>query len=113
MTAGESFVKMLKPAGCILFLLLFVIFLIFCFTAKAPLEGYVKPQTTEYYLTHLEELEQELETNMFPRLEGIEDCYVNGDRLTIIISSDDYEESSGIITHYYGKELFDIQKSKK
>ena len=48
---------------------------------------------------------------MFPRLEGIEDCYVNGDRLTIIISSDDYEESSGVITHYYGKELFDIQKN--
>lgn len=113
MTAGESFVKMLKPAGCVLFLLLFVFFLIFCFTAKAPLEGYVKPQTTEYYLTHLEELEKELETNMFPRLEGIEDCYVNGDRLTIIISSDDYEESSGIITHYYDKELFDIQKSEK
>ena len=113
MTAGESFVKAIKPVGCVLFLMLFVIFLIFCFTAKAPLEDYVKPQTTEYYSTHLEELEQELETNMFPELKGIEGCYVNGDRLTIIISSDDYEESSGIITHYYGKDLFDIQKSEK
>ena len=50
---------------------------------------------------------------MFPLLEGIEDCFVSGDKLTIIISGDDYEESSGIITHYYGKELFDIQKSEK
>ncbi len=111
MTAGESFVKMLKPVGCALFLLLFVIFLIFCFTAKAPLDGYVKPQTTEYYSTHLDELEQELEENMFPQLEGIEDCFVSGDKLTIIISEAAYDESSGIITHYYGKELFDIQKN--
>ena len=56
--AGQDFVKMLKPVGCALFLLLFVIFLIFCFTAKAPLDGYVKPQTIEYYSTHLDELEQ-------------------------------------------------------
>lgn len=109
--AGQDFVKMLKPVGCALFLLLFVIFLIFCFTAKAPLDGYVKPQTTEYYSMHLDELEQELEENMFPQLEGIEDCFVSGDKLTIIISEAAYDESSGIITHYYGKELFDIQKN--
>lgn len=111
MTAGQSFVKTIKPVGCVLFLLLFVIFLIFCFTAKAPLDGYVKPQTSEYYAAHLDELEQELEENMFPQLEGIEDCFVSGDRLTIIISAADYDESYGIITHYYGKELFDIQKN--
>lgn len=111
MTAGEGFVKAIKPIGCVLFLLLFVIFLIFCFTAKAPLEGYVKPQTSEYYAEHLDEFEQELEENMLPRLEGIEDCFVSGDKLTIIISEAAYDESSGIITHYYGKELFDIQKN--
>ena len=60
---------------------------------------------------HLDELEQELEENMFPQLEGIEDCFVSGDKLTIIISEAAYDESSGIITHYYGKELFDIQKN--
>lgn len=113
MTAGEGFVKMIKPAGCVLFLGLFVFFLIFCFTAEAPLEGYVKPHNTEYYAEHLDELEQELEENMFPRLEGIEDCFVSGDRLTVIISEDSFEESSEIITHYYGKNLFDIQKIKK
>ena len=48
---------------------------------------------------------------MFPQLEGIEDCFVSGDKLTIIISEAAYDESSGIITHYYGKELFDIQKN--
>ena len=113
MTAGESFVKAIKPIGCVMFLLLFVLFLVFCFSAKPPLEDYERPNTNEYYSEHIDELEQELETNMFPLLEGIEDCFVSGDKLTIIISGDDYEESSGIITHYYGKELFDIQKSEK
>lgn len=32
MTAGQAFVKMIGPFGCILFLVLFVLFLIYCFT---------------------------------------------------------------------------------
>ena len=32
MTAGQAFVKMIGPFGSILFLLVFVLFLIFCFT---------------------------------------------------------------------------------
>lgn len=31
-TAGQSFVKMIGPIGSIIFLLMFVFFLIFCFT---------------------------------------------------------------------------------
>lgn len=37
MTAGEGFVKAIKPIGCILFLILFVVFMVFCFTSEAPL----------------------------------------------------------------------------
>ena len=32
LTAGQAFVKMIGPFGSILFLLVFVLFLIFCFT---------------------------------------------------------------------------------
>ena len=31
MTAGQSFVKAIKPLGCVLFLILFAIFMVFCF----------------------------------------------------------------------------------
>lgn len=113
MTAGESFVKAIKPIGCALFLLLFVLFLVFCFTQEAPLEGYVCPQTTEYYAEHLDEFEQELEANLLPRLSGIEECRREGDGIVIVIDAENYDASSEIITHYYGKDLFDIQKSEK
>ena len=40
MTAGEDFVKKIKPFGCVLFLALFVGFLVFCFTGGgAPVKG--------------------------------------------------------------------------
>lgn len=113
MTAGQQFVKMLKPAGCVLFLALFAAFLVMCFSAKAPVEGYVVPHDSEYYALHLDELKSELEDNLFPKLEGIEDCHVTGDKLTIIIDSDNYEQSSKAIIHYYGDKLFSIEKTEK
>ena len=110
MTAGQQFVKWIKPAGCGIFLVVFVLFLVMCFTAKAPVEGYTIPHDSQYYAAHLDELKTELETNLFPKLDGIEDCYISGDRLTIIIDSASFEESSGAITHYYGENLFIIEK---
>lgn len=32
MTAGQQFVKAIGPFGCILFLLIFVLFMVYCFT---------------------------------------------------------------------------------
>ena len=113
MTAGEQFVKWIKPAGCVLFLGIFAAFLVICFTAKAPVEGYTVPHDSQYYAQHLDELKAELETNLFPRLEGIEDCYISGDKLKIIISDAGFEKSSKAITHYYGEHLFIIEKEAK
>lgn len=113
MTAGEQFVKWIKPAGCVLFLGIFAAFLVICFTAKAPVEGYTVPHDSQYYAQHLDELKAELETNLFPRLEGIEDCYISGDKLKIIISDAGFEKSSKAITHYHGENLFIIEKEAK
>ena len=114
MTAGQSFVKAIKPFGCVLFLILFAVFMVFCFTSKAPLgDKYTCPQTTEYYSEHLDEFEQELKTNLLPLVDGIEDCRRSGDKITIIIAPESFHASSQIIYHYYGKALFDIQKSEK
>ena len=113
MTAGEQFVKWIKPAGCVLFLGIFAAFLVICFTAKAPVDGYTVPHDSQYYAQHLDELKAELETNLFPKLEGIEDCYISGDKLKIIISDAGFEKSSKAITHYYGVNLFIIEKEAK
>lgn len=114
MTAGESFVKAIKPIGCVLFLILFAAFMVFCFTGEAPLgDKYSCPHTTKYYSEHLDEFEKELEDNLLPLVDGVEDCRINGDKVTIVIAPDSFEASSKIITHYYGNTLFDIQKSEK
>ena len=114
MTAGQSFVKAIKPFGCVLFLILFAVFMVFCFTSKAPLgDKYTCPQTTEYYSEHLDEFEQELKTNLLPLVDGIEDCRRSGDKITIVIDPESFDASSQIIYHYYGKALFDKQKSEK
>ena len=87
MTAGQSFVKAIKPLGCVLFLILFAVFMVFCFTSKAPLgDKYTCPQTTEYYSEHLDEFEQELKTNLLPLVDGIEDCRRSGDKISIVFT---------------------------
>ena len=83
-----------------------------CFTADgAPVKGYAVPHDSEYYSEHIDELKTELETNLFPALEGIEDCHVAGDKLVITIDSEHYEDSSKAILHYYTENLFSIEKS--
>ena len=111
MTAGQEFVKMLRPAGCIIFLIIFIAFLVMCFSAGgAPIEGYSVPHDSDYFAEHMDELKAELEANVFPRLEGIEDCEIDGDALTVTIDSASFDESSSAITHYYRAELFNFQK---
>ena len=45
--------------------------------------------------------------------ERLEKAGISGDKITIVISPDCFDASSQIIYHYYGKTLFDIQKSEK
>ena len=37
-TSGEYLWRVLKPAGCILVLILFILYFVVCFTAKPPAE---------------------------------------------------------------------------
>lgn len=112
MTAGQEFVKMLKPAGCIIFLLVLIGFFAMCFSpGKAPIEGYSVPHDSDYFAEHLDELQAELEEHVFPALKGIENCSVSDGVLHIAIDSNSFEESSSAITYYYREALFDFQKT--
>ena len=115
MGAGQEFVKKLRPAGCILFLLISAYFLVFCFTSgKNPIPGYVSPHASSYYsqnITTLTELKAELETNVFPKLTGIEDCQVSNGKLSITIDSLSYLKSRTAILRFYDASLFTFIKS--
>lgn len=111
MTAGQDFVRMLKPAGCAIFLIIFVSFLVICFTAggKAPVSGYLPPHDTEYYSSHLDELCTELEDNLLPQLGADADCSISGERITVKTDSAQMESVKNALTHYYTDVLFEFE----
>ncbi len=115
MGAGPEFVKKLRPIGCVLFLLISVYFLVFCFTSgKNPIPGYAAPHVSSYYsqnTTTLTELKDELEAKVFPKLTGIKDCQVSNGKLEITIDSLSYFKSRTAILKFYDRSLFTFIKS--
>ncbi len=112
MSAGQDFVKKIGTLGSIFFLLLFVLFLVYCFTSKPkPLSGYVSPHDSAYYGQSdetLGELKTELETNVFPKLEGNEKCWISGEKLAVELDQNSYTTTRSAILEYYGEGLFEF-----
>jgi len=109
MTTGESFLKMIKPVGAMLCILVSVLFIIMSFTSgKNPVPGYTPPNDSEYYSQHLSELEIELEQNLLPYLKGIENCYEDNGRIRIVITGKDFVPTRAAILRFYDQELFEF-----
>jgi len=112
-SAGSDFVKKLRPAGCVLFLVLAVLVAVVCLCAgRDPIPGYQAPQTSAYYAQSEEtllELKAELEQNVFPALEGVAGCALSGDgRLIVSLESDRFAVTRAAILRYYDRSLFDF-----
>ena len=112
MGTGQEFVKKIKPFGSFLFLLIFVLFLLICFTSgKKPIPGYESPHDSSYYSQNdvtLTELKSELEQNVFPHLKGITDSKVSNGKLVVTIESDSYAVSRSALLKYYDVSLFEF-----
>ena len=110
MTTGQDFVKKIRPIGAAMFLLMFVLFLIICFTARVdPLAGYEAPHDSTYYAqsdASLGELKTELETNVFTKLTGVESCTVKDGKLEIVIDSATFKESRSTLLKHFDGGLF-------
>lgn len=110
MTAGQQFVKMIKPAGSALFILMFVMVLVLLFTSgQDPLDGYTPEHDTGYYLqddSTLAELKTELEGQVFPRLEGVLSCEVRQGALVIVIRENSFAVTRSALLQYYDASLF-------
>ena len=110
-TAGQQFARAVKPGGCVLLFLILIGVLHICFTSgKDPIPGYEAPRDTAYYAQHLEELKTELETNVFPNLDGIEGSEVEDDHLKIQIQDDTFAVSRAAILRYYDLSLFEFER---
>lgn len=111
-TAGEQFVKRIRPAGAALFLILAVLVTAICLTSgKNPIDGYAAPQTTEYYASHIEELAAELETAVFPRLPDYTlTAEVSGDTVIVTVESGNYAAARSAILQYFDSSLLVFER---
>jgi len=115
MTAGQEFVKKIRPVGVVMFLLLFVLYFVVCFTARPdPLAGYASPHDANYYAQNeqtLTELKTELETTVFPLLTGEERCKVKDGKLELVLDSTNYKASRSALLKHFDGNLFTFVKS--
>ena len=110
MGTGQSFVKWLRPAGCVLFLGLFIAVTVILLTDRgAPVEGYSPPESSEYYAQHLDELAQELEENLLPLFEGIDaNCRVEDGTVVVTVPEDELFTVLRGVIYYYDQDLFEF-----
>lgn len=111
---GQDFVKMLRPFGAALFIIIAIMVTIICFRSGAdPIPGYESPRESEYYSQNeqtLSELKSELEQNVFPRLEGVVACQIGDGVLIVTIDSDSFAVTRSAILQYYDRSLFEFVK---
>ena len=88
MTAGQEFVRWIRPAGCVLFLVLAVAVGAVCLTAgRDPIPDYEPAHDTAWYAQNPEEFCEELEEEVFPHLSGVRDWRILEDgRVEVTVS---------------------------
>ncbi len=113
-TAGEQFVKRIRPAGAALFLLLAVLVTAVCLTSgRDPIPGYAAPETTEYYAAHTDELAAELEASVFPCLPDYSlTAEAAGDTVTITVESGNFAAARAAILRYFDQSLFIFERGE-
>lgn len=113
MTAGQSFVKAIRPLGCVMFLGLAVLVAAICLTSgRKPIPGYEPPLTTEQYAADLAALETELEENVFPRLEYDMSAEITGDTVTVTVENQNFVAGRAAILRYFDESLFLFERGE-
>lgn len=70
-SSGEYLFRVLRPAGCLIVLVVLVLFFVTCFTYKRnPVTDYVPPQSAEYYAADPAALAAELNASLLKYLGG-------------------------------------------
>ena len=104
---GAAFVSSIKPLGAAIFLLMFVMFLVICFTSgPKAIEGYEPVYDYEYYSEHIDTLYDELNAHVFPAVEGISSSRVDGNMVLLTIEKQHFFDTRSTILKYFDKRLF-------
>lgn len=112
MGTGQEFAKKLGVVGCVLVLAASVLFTVLLFTARGgEVEGYAPPRDSDYYAAHLEELAEELQENLLPRLDaGDVTVRLTDGKLLITAPEAALDAVRLSVTRYYDGALFQFEK---
>ena len=110
-TAGQTFVKGLRPLGCVLFLALSIFVTVLCFLMnRDPIPGYEAPQDTAYYAVHLDALAEELEQNVFPLLDYDDlTAAVTDPTVTVTAAEEDLLNARAALIRYFDQNLLTFE----
>ncbi len=113
MGTGQQFAKKLGVVGCVLVLAMSVVFTVLLFTTRGgAVEGYEPPRDSAYYAAHQEELLEELETNLLPKMD-VKDAELmpDGDKLLVRAPKEALPSLRLTFTYYYDEELFVFEEA--
>lgn len=105
-TPGQQWAQRLGVIGGILVLLFSLVFVLTMLSAGPEKLDYIPIHDTAYYAQNIDELQAELEREVFPHVEGIISCEAEEDRLVVGIRSSKYIETRAVIIDLFDRELF-------
>ena len=111
LTAGQSFVKAIRPAGCVLFLAMAVLMVALCLTAgRDPLQGYHPPERASYE-NDLPLLVSVLETQVFPKLPQYGMTAEAGEEtVTVTVTQGNLQAAEKAILRYFPQDLITFER---
>jgi len=113
MSAGQSFVKAIRPLGCVVFLGLAVLVTALCFSSgRKPIPGYEPPLTMAEYAADPVLLVTELETNVFPALAYDMTAEVTGDAVTVTVENENFVAGRAAVLRYFEESLFIFERGE-
>ncbi len=109
---GFQIVRWLRPGGAAIVLIIFILFLVFCFSSgRAPIKGYQPPEDSEYYAQHLDKLAQELNDVVLPQIDENASAQVTGDTVTVSTTHDAYVTTRAAVLKYFDRTLVEFAET--
>ena len=111
LTAGQAFVKGIRPAGCALFLIVAVLVGAVCLTAgRDPIPGYIPPERASYE-NDLPTLVSVLTEQVFPALPEYDmTAAVTGDTVTVTVEQGNFAAARSAILRYFPEDLITFER---
>lgn len=103
---GQQWAQRLGLVGGIVVLLFSLVFVLTMLTDGPEHLDYTPSYETDYYTQHLDVLQTELEQQVLPHVEGVEDVEIKDGKIVVGIRSKYYLDTRAVIIDLFDQSLF-------